>query len=332
MAKKVFVNGYGSIGKRIAAFISEDPEIDLIGVGKYSNDAGVSDAKSKGHNVYVPEKKLGDFENANISGSIESALAQCDLVIDASPGGTGYVNKKNIYDSLNIPVIYQGGESTFGEKAVSDFLYNSRSNHKQAIGRKHAMQGSCNVTGMGRILQPLREKYSDDLVRFDVTLVRRWADIEQTNKDVPDTIEMTQKPHHADDVKAYMGKETPLFLRAIKVPTRQMHLHILDVRFSGKAPDPDVIHKLFASELGVAVLENAKGTKDVREYANSLGYSFTDTNMVHIHANMTVAIGDTLQMKLFKMIRLDHSHFKTCFGLLHILLRLQHLPNQVQLL
>ena len=116
MAKKVFVNGYGSIGKRIAAFISEDPEIDLIGVGKYSNDAGVSDAKSKGHNVYVPEKKLGDFENANISGSIESALAQCDLVIDASPGGTGYVNKKNIYDSLNIPVIYQGGESTLAKK------------------------------------------------------------------------------------------------------------------------------------------------------------------------------------------------------------------------
>ena len=86
-------------------------------------------------------------------------------------------------------------------------------------------------------------------------LMLRWyADGQILNKqsDVPDTIEMTQKPHHADDVKAYMGKETPLFLRAIKVPTRQMHLHILDVRFSGKAPDPDVIHKLFASELGVS--------------------------------------------------------------------------------
>ena len=81
MAKKVFVNGYGSIGKRIAAFISEDPEIDLIGVGKYSNDAGVSDAKSKGHNVYVPEKKLGDFENANI---LESALAQSGSLRDIS--------------------------------------------------------------------------------------------------------------------------------------------------------------------------------------------------------------------------------------------------------
>ena len=54
MAKKVFVNGYGSIGKRIAAFISEDPEIDLIGVGKYSNDAGVSDAKK---NTFVTSSR-----------------------------------------------------------------------------------------------------------------------------------------------------------------------------------------------------------------------------------------------------------------------------------
>ncbi len=296
MAKRVFVNGYGSIGKRITAFISEDSQIDLIGVGKYSNDQGVLDAKSKGYNVYVPEAKLGNFENADISGSVESALDTCDLVIDASPGGTGYANKKNIYEPRNIPAIYQGGESTFGDNAVSDFLYNSRSNHKLAIGRKHAMQGSCNVTGMGKILQPLREKYGGQLVRFDVTLVRRWADIEQTEKIIPDTIEMTQKPHHANDVKAYMGKETPLFLRAIKVPTRQMHLHILDVRFSNMAPNPEAVHEIFTAELGVAVLQNAKGTQDVRKYADSLGYSFTDTNMVHIHANMTIAIGDTLQM------------------------------------
>ena len=67
------------------------------------------------------------------------------------------------------------------------------------------MQGSCNVTGMGRILEPLREKFGNELVRFDVTLVRRWADIEQTEKNVSDTIEMTEKPHHGDDVKLYFG-------------------------------------------------------------------------------------------------------------------------------
>ena len=29
LMKKVFVNGYGSIGSRIAQFIKDDPEIDL---------------------------------------------------------------------------------------------------------------------------------------------------------------------------------------------------------------------------------------------------------------------------------------------------------------
>jgi len=38
------------------------------------------------------------------------------------------------------------------------------------------------------------------------------------------------------------------------------------------------------------------GTKDVRDFADIMGFNFTDTNMIHIHANMTVSIGDTVQM------------------------------------
>jgi glyceraldehyde-3-phosphate dehydrogenase/erythrose-4-phosphate dehydrogenase len=34
--KKVFVNGYGSIGSRIVSFLKDDPEIQVIGIGKYS--------------------------------------------------------------------------------------------------------------------------------------------------------------------------------------------------------------------------------------------------------------------------------------------------------
>ena len=36
--KKVFVNGYGSIGSRITSFLKDDPEITVIGIGKYSPD------------------------------------------------------------------------------------------------------------------------------------------------------------------------------------------------------------------------------------------------------------------------------------------------------
>ena len=253
-------------------------------------------AISHGLNVYVPEKKLNNFSDYKISGSIESALDECDLVIDAAPGGHGYKNKKNLYEPKNIPAIYQGGESIIGDESVSDLLFNSRANYDQALGKSHVMQGSCNVTGMGRILEPLRDSFGDKIIRFDVTLVRRWADIEQTEKTVLDTIEMTEKPHHGDDVKLYFGNNAPLYVRAIKVPTRQMHLHIMDIRFKDTAPKPSEIHSIFENEFGVATLWTAKGTKDVRDFAQNMGFNFTDTNMIHIHANMTVSIGDTVQM------------------------------------
>ena len=180
--KKVFINGYGSIGSRITAFLKDDPEISVIGVGKYSPDEKVTKAITEGLSVFVPERKIGDFKDFGISGTIESVLDNCDLVIDASPGGYGYKNKKNLYESKNLMVIYQGGETTTGDQAVSDLLFNSRANYDLSIGKRHVMQGSCNVTGMGRILEPLREKFGDNIIRFDVTLVRRWADIEQDRK------------------------------------------------------------------------------------------------------------------------------------------------------
>jgi glyceraldehyde-3-phosphate dehydrogenase (NAD(P)) len=158
------------------------------------------------------------------------------------------------------------------------------------------MQGSCNVTGMGRILEPLRTNFGNSIRRFDVTLVRRWADIEQIDETVTDTIELTQNPHHGEDVKSYFGKDAPLFVRAIKVPTRQMHLHIMDIRFERNTPSVDEIHDIFKNEYGVATLWSAKGTKDVRDFAEKLKFSFKDTNMIHIHANMTQKIDDTIQI------------------------------------
>ena len=100
--KKIFVNGYGSIGSRITSFLKDDPEIKVIGVGKYSPDEDVNVAISRGLNVYVPEKKLNEFQDFKVTGSIESALDDCDLVIDASPGGHGYKNKKNVYEPKNL--------------------------------------------------------------------------------------------------------------------------------------------------------------------------------------------------------------------------------------
>ncbi|HEX9845381.1 MAG TPA: type II glyceraldehyde-3-phosphate dehydrogenase [Candidatus Nitrosotenuis sp.] len=294
--KKVFVNGYGSIGSRVAQFIKDDPEIKVLGVGKYSPDDKVNDAISRGFDVYVPTKRIDSFKNYKIKGVIEDVLDDCDIVIDASPGGMGYTNKKQLYEPRGIMAIYQGGESVFGDERVSDLLFNSRVNYTEAFEKKHVMQGSCNVTGMGRVLQPLREKYGSQIVRFDAVLVRRWADLEQTDKTVPDTIEWTSQPHHQEDVKHYMGKDMPLFIQAIKVPTRQMHVHLMNIRFKDVAPKPSEILEIFKDEHGVATLWTAKGTKQIRDAAESMKFSFKDTNMIHIHANMLESVGDTVKM------------------------------------
>jgi hypothetical protein len=47
---------------------------------------------------------------------------------------------------------------------------------------------------MGRILQPMVEKYGSEIERYDVTLIRRSADLEDL-KEVKDSIEWDKNPH-----------------------------------------------------------------------------------------------------------------------------------------
>ena len=149
--KKIFVNGYGSIGSRIAKFIKDDSDITVIGIGKHSPDERTQSVINDGFSVYVPEEDVRNityeerFKDYNISGTIESILDDCDLVIDASPGGKGFINKKNIYEPKGIKAIFQGGETIFNDNAVADILFNSRVNYTEAFNKKYVMQGSCNV-------------------------------------------------------------------------------------------------------------------------------------------------------------------------------------------
>ena len=70
----------------------------------------------------------------------------------------------------------------------------------------------------------------------------------------------------------------------------------MDIRFEGNTPSIDEIHDIFKNEYGIATLWSAKGTKDIRDFAEKLNFSFKDTNMIHIHANMTQKIDDTIQI------------------------------------
>lgn len=293
---RVFINGYGNIGRRLASAFSHDKEIQFVGIGKYSIDNKVDEAFSKKFPVYVPEEKVPEFKGKryDISGTISDAIKKSDLVIDAAKDGFGYSNKVNFYIPLNKPAIFQGGEDRTGEKKVADIIHNSRINFDKVTNQKYVIQGSCNVSGMGRIMQPMIEKFGDKIQRYDVTLIRRWADLED-KKEVKDSIEWDKNPHHQDDVKSFLPS-VKLYVEAYKVPSRMMHLHQMIIRFKDKVPYFDSMSDIYQDEFGVAVLANAKGTADIRLKARELGFEHDDTNMVHIHEETMRKSDDTLKI------------------------------------
>jgi glyceraldehyde-3-phosphate dehydrogenase (NAD(P)) len=294
---RVFINGYGNIGRRLASALAVDKEVQLVGVAKYSIDEKVKEALENHYDVYVPKEALGNFKDYGykVTGSIEEALERCDLVVDAAKEGVGYENKKNLYEPRNKPAIFQGGEERKGERAVADMIHNSRVNYHKAAGKKYVIQGSCNVSGMGRVMQPLIQRFGDTIRRFDVELVRRWADLEDT-KAVKDSIEWDRNPHHQDDVKDFIPNVN-LYVDAFKVPSRMMHLHQMFVRFSnGVAPTKEELLECFRDEFGVAIIGSAKGTGDVRKKAIELGFPHGDTNMVHIHQDILRVQHDTVKI------------------------------------
>lgn len=260
-----------------------DSEIELVGIAKYTLDDKIQDAINNNINVYVPENKINQFRQKGypIAGTIEEACNKSDLVLDAAKEGGGFENKRKFYQPLQKPAIFQGGEDRNGQYSVADMIHNSRVNYEKASGKKYVIQGSCNVSGMGRLMQPLIERFGNQIKRFDVTLIRRWADLEDS-KEVKDSIEWDKNPHHQEDVKDFIPNAN-LFVDALKVPSRMMHVHQMIIRFDDKAPSEDTLLELFRNEFGVALFSSAKGTADVRKKAIELGYPHGDTHMVHIH-------------------------------------------------
>ncbi|MFQ5968912.1 MAG: type II glyceraldehyde-3-phosphate dehydrogenase [Nitrososphaerales archaeon] len=293
---KIFINGFGNIGGRLASALSADKEFQFVGVAKYTPDERIKEALDQNFNVYVPEEKLGAFKEMDydVSGTVKEAALQSDIVIDAAKDGLGYDNKIKYYLPLSKRAIFQGGEDRFGQQSVADIIHNSRVNYEKTFGKKYVIQGSCNVTGLGRMIQPLAEQYGDRIKRFDATLIRRWADLED-KKEVKDSIEWDRNPHHQDDVGDFI-KTHPLYVDVYKVPSRMMHVHQLYVRFGHERPSKDDVLELFEKEFGVAILHSAKGTADVRKKAIELGFPHGDTCMVHVHADVVKVQDDTLKI------------------------------------
>lgn len=227
MAIKVAVNGYGTIGKRIAHALARIRDFELVGVAKYTPDYEALVAQSEGIKLYVPRDKAEGFRKLGIEpeGDVEYLIEEAELIYDASPGGRGIVNKK-LYAEKGKPAVFQGGEGP----EVADISYSTLCNFEEAIGKRYVRVVSCNTTGLLRLLCSLRDL---GIERAFATVIRRGSDPKEDKRGPINAIKLDPPAipsHHAEDARTvapWLNIETA----ALAVPTTLMHVHVIEIEF-----------------------------------------------------------------------------------------------------
>ncbi len=265
----VVVNGYGTIGRRVADAISLQNDMNVVGVSKNSPDY-MAELGSKRYRLFVTDKsRIEKFDAAGIKveGTVEDMVSDCDLVVDCSPGNVGEKNLE-MYRKFGKPAIFQGGESA----ELTEASFNAYANFDAAKDKKYVRVVSCNTTGLARTLSVLRDAYGINSV--SATLVRRATDPNDSKKGPVNAIEpsLSFPSHHAPDLISVLG-EYPVETSAFKVPTTLMHVHSVFVDLKQKADPADIMEKWTARKriILVSAKDGRKSTSQLMDYARELG-------------------------------------------------------------
>ncbi|MBI1971874.1 MAG: type II glyceraldehyde-3-phosphate dehydrogenase [Candidatus Aenigmarchaeota archaeon] len=290
----VCVNGYGTIGKRVADALGRHPDVKLVGVSKFTPDADARIAAAKGIRMFVPNENHDAFVKMGIvpAGTVEEMIDSSDIVVDAAPDKKGVKNKEEIYMPKNKKAIFQGGE----KENVAEVSFNARSNFNSAKNKNYVRVVSCNTTGLCRIIKPMLDN-RDDLEKISVSLIRRGADPNDSKGSALNSVEWEANSHHAHDVQTVLGP-IPIKTTAFKSPQTLMHVHSISMKFRGPAPSKEDVEAIYSRESRVALLMTATSTADVIEKARDLGLARNDIFLVNLHANTVISDGGELSMSI----------------------------------
>jgi len=251
----VGVNGYGTIGKRVADAVGAQPDMAVAGVAKTSPNFEAGVAADRGYRLYAPAERTGAFREAgfDVAGTVDDMIDRSDVVVDATPSGIGAENKSR-YERHDTPALFQGGE----DADVGEASFVARANFDDARGADYVRVVSCNTTGLSRVFAPLDDSYGIDRAR--VTLVRRGGDPGQTDRGpINDTIPnpISVPSHHGPDVKTVLP-DVQVDTMGMKVPTTLMHTHAVNVTLESE-PDTAEVRDLLEEESRVFVLPEGLG-------------------------------------------------------------------------
>jgi glyceraldehyde-3-phosphate dehydrogenase (NAD(P)) len=264
---KIAVNGYGTIGKRVADAVRAQEDMEVIGISKTKPNYEAAVAHQLGYDIYTPAENIEAFGKAGIpsAGTISEMIEKADLVVDCTPGGVGEKNKP-LYEKAGVKAIWQGGES----HQLAGFSFNAVSNYDGAVGRDLVRVVSCNTTGLCRVISPIDSEIGVKKVR--VTVARRAVDPNDIKKGPVNAIVLNPvklPSHHGPDVKSVLPNIN-ITSAALIVPTTLMHLHTVNMGVNTDCTAED-IKKIFSSQSRIHFVgQGITSTAEIMEVARDI--------------------------------------------------------------
>ena len=275
--KSVAINGYGTIGKRVADAVAAQDDMKVIGVSKTRpNYEARTAVEEKGYPLYIgiPEREQM-FKDAGIeiAGTVEDMIQEADVVVDCTPGSIGPQNLE-MYKKAGVKAIYQGGE----DHELTGLSFNAISNYDDSFGADYTRVVSCNTTGLTRTLFTIDS--IADIKKVRAVMVRRGSDPSEIKKGpinaiVPNPPKVPS--HHGPDVKTVM-EGIDVTTMALLVPTTLMHQHNIMVEINNDVETEDILEALEKRSrvIVVSAEEGLGSTAELMEYAKELGRSRND--------------------------------------------------------
>ena len=295
---RVAINGYGTIGKRVADAVDAQDDMEVVGVTKTGPSFGCEMAVRKNFDIYCTSDDpdmIASFESSpfKCKGGLNDLLSISDVVIDCSPGKMGAENLGK-YRDAGVKSIFQGGE----KHSLTGLSYTSCANHSENYGAETTRVVSCNTTGLSRTLVPLYEHCGS--LKVECTMIRRAADPGDSKKGPINAIKPVLKvpSHHGPDVMT-VKPEIEINSLAVAVPTTIMHVHAIIADLpEGHGLSTESVIEMWKSSPRVIVM-NGEGnrittTAEVMEMARDIGRKWGDLHEIFVWEDGVRLMGNRL--------------------------------------
>ena len=291
---RVAVNGYGVIGKRVAAAVRMQNDMELVGIADIGADWRLRVAAHLGIPLFgAAAEHVNLMENAGlpVTGDLNALIELADVIVDCTPKAVGAANA-GIYRQADKPFIVQGGE----KHDVTGHSFVAESSYATALHRSSTRVVSCNTTSIVRTLTAL--KNAGLLVKARGTLLRRATDPwESDHGGIMNTLvpEPEIPSHQGPDAKS-VDPDLDLVTMAVKVPETIGHLHYWSVQMT-RPESKDAVLAAFAASSRIALIRTTDGLgalNSVKEMMSDLGRPHGNLYEVALWSDMLRVKGDEL--------------------------------------